>query len=109
MSLEIVLQKEVSDVGDWRFFVSYSFESPIGIIILTDDQKMAVLFFKMATIFLNFTNLKIVMRIVLGFGLLWTPYSCIQYTLYISLVLYLISTDMQRRFLFSCCVLNVLI
>ena len=34
--LEIVFQKEVFQ-GDWPFFVSYSFQSPIRIIILTDD------------------------------------------------------------------------
>ena len=32
ISLEIVLKKEVSD-GDWKLFVSCSFQSPIGIII----------------------------------------------------------------------------
>ena len=36
MSLEIVLQNKVSE-GNWKFFVSYSFQSPIGIILLTDD------------------------------------------------------------------------
>ena len=36
MSLEIVLPKEVSK-GDWKFFVSYSFQSPVGIILLTDE------------------------------------------------------------------------
>ena len=36
MSLEIELQKEVSEV-DCKIFVRYSLDSPVGIIILTDD------------------------------------------------------------------------
>ena len=35
MSLQIILQKEVSK-GNWKLFVRYSFQSPIGIILLMD-------------------------------------------------------------------------